>query len=68
VFGPLKDALRGRRFGNDDELKEALHSWLTAQPKTFFSDGIKKLVQRCEKCVEKKGDYVEKWHITCISN
>jgi hypothetical protein len=58
--GPLKDALRGRRFGNDDEVKEAVHSWLTAQPKTFFSDGIKKLVQWCEKCIEKKGDYVEK--------
>jgi hypothetical protein len=60
VSGPLKDALRGRSFGNDDEVKEAVHSWPTAQPKTFFSDGITKLVQRCEKCIEKKGDYVEK--------
>jgi hypothetical protein len=33
----------------------------TSNPtKTIFSDGIKKLVQRCEKCIEKKGDYVEK--------
>jgi hypothetical protein len=31
-----------------------------AQPKTFFSDEIKKLVQQCEKCIEKKNDYVEK--------
>jgi hypothetical protein len=60
VFGPLKDALRGRRFGNDDEVKEAVYSWLTAQSKSCFSDGIKKLVQRCEKCIEKKGDDVEK--------
>jgi hypothetical protein len=52
--------LRGRKFGNDDEIKEAVHSWLTAQPKAFFSDGIKKLAQRCEKCIEKKGDYVGK--------
>jgi hypothetical protein len=52
--------LRGRRFWNDDEVKEAVLFWLTAQPKTFFSDGIKKLVQRCEKCIEKKGDYIEK--------
>jgi hypothetical protein len=36
VFGPLKDALRGRRFGNDDGVKEAVHSWLTTQPRTFF--------------------------------
>ena len=27
----------------------------------FFSEGIKKLVQRWKKCIEKHGDYVEKW-------
>ena len=42
-------------------MKEALHAWLAAQPKTFFfSEGIKKLVQRQKKCIEKQGDYVEK--------
>jgi hypothetical protein len=40
-------------------VKEAVHAWLAAQPKTF-SEGIKKLVQRWTKCVEKQGDYVEK--------
>jgi hypothetical protein len=39
VFGPQKDSLRGRRFGNDDKVKEAVHSWLTAQP-TLFSNGM----------------------------
>ena len=29
--------------------------------KHFFSDGIKKLVLRWKKCIEKQGDYVEKW-------
>ena len=42
-------------------MKEAVHAWLAARPKTLFSDGIKKLVQRCKKCIEKQGDYVEKW-------
>jgi hypothetical protein len=37
-----------------------VHAWLTAQPKTFFSEGIKKLVQQWKKCIEKQGDYVEK--------
>ena len=42
-------------------MKEAVHAWLAAQPKTFFfSEGIKKLVQRWKKCIEKQGDYVEK--------
>ena len=40
--------------------KEAVHAWLAVQPKTFFSESIKKLVQRWKKCIEKRGDYAEK--------
>ena len=61
LFGPLKEALRGRRFTSDQELKEAVHSWHPAQPKTFFSEVIQKPVQRCKKYIEKQGDCVEKW-------
>ena len=61
LFGPFKEALRGRQFSRDDDVKAAVHQWLRAQPKTFFSDGIKKLVGRWEKCITKQGDYVEKW-------
>ena len=46
LYGPLKDALRGRRFSCDDDVKAAVHQWLRAQPKTFFADGFKKLVGR----------------------
>jgi len=27
---------------------------------SFFSNGIKKLTDRWAKCIEKKGDYIEK--------
>lgn len=40
-FGPLKEALKGRRFTCDADVKSAVHQWLRAQPKTFFADGIK---------------------------
>ncbi|PNF23181.1 hypothetical protein B7P43_G02737 [Cryptotermes secundus] len=60
LFGPLKEALRGRRFTSDQEVKEAVHVWLATQPKTFFSEGIRKLVQRWTKCVEKQGDCIKK--------
>jgi len=60
LFGPLKNALRGRRFAADDEVKAAVHDWLCSQPQTFFSNGIKKLTDRWAKCMEKKGDYIEK--------
>jgi histone-lysine N-methyltransferase SETMAR len=33
LFGPLKEALRGRRFSC---VKAAVHQWLRAQPKTFM--------------------------------
>jgi len=60
LFRPLKNALRGRRFAADDEVKEAVQDWLRRQPQTFFSNGIKKLTDRWAKCIEKKGDCIEK--------
>jgi len=60
IFGPLKEALRGRRFASDEEVKEAVHTWLREQPKSFFSAGIQKLVERYNKCIVLQGDYVEK--------
>jgi histone-lysine N-methyltransferase SETMAR len=56
LFGPLKDALRGRHFASDEEVKEVVHAWLVTQPKTFSSEGIRKLVSRWTKCVPKEGD------------
>jgi hypothetical protein len=44
LFGSFREALRGRRFTSDQEVKEAAHAWLAAQPKTFFSAGIGKIV------------------------
>jgi histone-lysine N-methyltransferase SETMAR len=55
LFGPLKEALRERRYRCDDDVKNTVRPWLRAQPKTFYYDGIKQLVGRWGKC-----DYVEK--------
>jgi hypothetical protein len=41
-------------------VKEAVRDWLRSQPQTFFSNVIKKLRDRWAKCIEKKGDYIEK--------
>jgi hypothetical protein len=30
--------------------------------KPFFADGIRRLVDSYTVCVEKRGDYVEKWY------
>ena len=60
IFGPLKEALRGRRFTSDEEVKEAVRTWLREQPKSFLSAVIQKLVERYNKCIVLQGDYVEK--------
>jgi len=60
LFGPMKEHLRGQKFADDDEVMEAVQSWLKATPNSFFLEGICKLVNRWTKCVAKKGDYVEK--------
>jgi len=60
LFGPLKVALRGHQFTSDKGVKKAVHEWLAAQSKTFFSEGIQKLLEHWNKCIAKHGDYVEK--------
>ena len=45
LFGPLKQALRGRRFTTDQQLDVTVHVRLISQPKTFYSEGIKQTVR-----------------------
>jgi hypothetical protein len=60
MFGPMKEALRGRRFSSDEKVISAVQNWLKTQPKNFFfSDGIKKFVKPWNQCVEVEGDYIE---------
>jgi len=32
----LKDALSGKQFRDDDEVRSAVHEWLRTHPKEFF--------------------------------
>jgi len=59
LFGSMKEHLRGQKFA-DDEVMEAVQSWLKATPRSFFLEGIHKLVDRWTRCVVKQGDYVKK--------
>jgi hypothetical protein len=56
MFGPMKEALRGRRFSSDEEVINAVQNWLKTQAKTLFSDGIKRAVRRWNLCVEGDDD------------
>lgn len=60
LFLHLKKWLGGQRFENDEELKTAVVNWFNSQAANFYAEGLRKLVQRYEKCLELNGDYVEK--------
>jgi transposase len=60
MFGPLKEAMGGKKFRSDEELHQAVHEWLRTRPQEFFSKGIRALPVRWRKCVERQGDCVEK--------
>jgi hypothetical protein len=59
VFGPLKDALSGTQFWDDDGVQSAVHEWLCTRLKEFFSCRIYALIKHWHKCIELEGDYVE---------
>ena len=56
----LKKFLGGKRFDDDDDLKDAVQKWLTSQAAAFYEEAIQKLVPRYGKCLKKDGEYVEK--------
>ena len=56
----MKEHMRGQKFADENEVMEAVQSWLKATPKSFFLEGIRKLVDWWTKCVAKQGDYIEK--------
>jgi hypothetical protein len=58
MFRLSKDVLHGHQFANDEEVKDVVHTWLSKQLKTFFTDGMRKLMEGSNKCVEKLGNYI----------
>jgi len=59
-FPHLKRDLKGTHFTSDDEVKQAVTSWIKLRTPEFFIDGMRKLILSWEKCIERQGDYVEK--------
>jgi hypothetical protein len=60
LFPKLKDGLRGQNFSSDKEAKAAVRQWFRDKEKDFFKNGIQKLVECWQKCIEVGGDYVGK--------
>jgi hypothetical protein len=60
VFLHLKKFLGGRRFLEDDDVKEAVNTLFSSQAASFYYAGRQKLVPRYDKCLNNCGNYIEK--------
>ena len=60
LFPKLKEHLKGLCFSCDEKVRPAVRKWFQKQNTNFFKDGFQKLVQRWRKCIEVRGDFVEK--------
>ncbi|GFX09808.1 uncharacterized protein TNCV_654071 [Trichonephila clavipes] len=52
--------LGGKSFHDDDEIKDEVEMRFRQQAASFYDCGIQKLVHRLNKCLDNRGDHVEK--------
>lgn len=56
----MKIFLLGQRFQSNEEVIECVERYFEGLEETYFREGIQKLEKRWTKCVELRGEYVEK--------
>ncbi|KOC61938.1 Histone-lysine N-methyltransferase SETMAR [Habropoda laboriosa] len=60
LFPNLKKWLGGKRFANNEEVESAVDGYFEELDDSYYKQGIEDIEHRWEKCIELKGDYVEK--------
>jgi hypothetical protein len=60
LFPKMKEFLGSIRMATDDEANETVTGWLNGLSADCYDEGIARLVQRLDKCLNWNGDYVEK--------
>lgn len=60
LFPHLKQYLRGKRFSSNEEVIAAVEGYFAELPENHYSQGIHKLEDRWNKCIEVEGNYAEK--------
>ena len=66
-FPQIKRQLKGRRFKDIGELKQAFKDAIVEKPTDFFEGAFQTWRHRAEKCVINNGDYVEKWLLFIVN-
>lgn len=60
LFPNLKKSLAGKKFSSNEEVITAAEAYFADLPGSYYKNGLMKLEDRWVKCIELKGDYVEK--------
>ena len=60
LFLHLKKRLAGKKFDDDDEVREEVMTWFKGLAADFYGSGIQELVPRLYKYLDNAGDYVKK--------
>ena len=60
LFPNLKKCFEGKKFTTREQLIVETEAYCDGLDKSYYSDVLKKLENRWIKCIELKGDYVEK--------
>jgi len=59
LFPNLKKWLSGKRFANNEEVESA-DGYFEDLDSSYYKQGVEAIEHCCEKCIELKGNYVEK--------
>ena len=60
LFPNLKSCLRDERFESNSYVISCVNEHFEGKDKGYFRKGVVKLEQRCDKCIEVEGHYIEK--------
>ena len=60
LFQKLKKWLGGKRFYSNDEIISQTNTYFEDLEKSYFLEGMQKLEKLWTKCIELRGDYIEK--------
>ena len=61
LFPNIKKLLAGKQYRTNDEVISAVEDFFKDQDESFYAIGIQALQRRWKKCVDRRGDYVEKY-------
>ena len=67
LFPKLKENHWGQSISSVEEVMAAICQWFWDEEKDFMKDGIQKLVEHWQKCIEVGGDYVENRLCTVVN-